>query len=75
MIGDVPKGAPIRCRLGFHKRKPDEGLLCYYCDRCDGTYWQDRPGARAALTAVEVAESHGNMDEAKRIHDEWIQQK
>lgn len=62
MIGETPKGAPLRCKLGRHVRKgfPEEGLSCYFCERCGGTYWQDKDYsaeiAAADLAGGEVAE-------------------
>lgn len=66
MIGDVPRGAPIRCRLGFHKPLPGAGLYIYTCARCAGAYWQ-RKDYSGAVRAADRAIDRGDFDGAERI--------
>lgn len=49
MIGDIPKRAPLRCRLGSHVGMESGGTLTFNCTRCGGTYWQ--PKDLSATTA------------------------
>lgn len=62
MIGDVPKGAPLRCRLGRHTGQENGGTMVFTCPRCGGSFWQapdvrDLTGpADARLTAGEDPE-------------------
>jgi predicted nucleic acid-binding Zn-ribbon protein len=70
MIGDVPKGAGPRCKMGFHKGQERGGLMVFTCPRCGGDFWQTNPKYRAAMERVRVAEAVNDMDEAKRIYEE-----
>lgn len=50
MIGDVPKGAPLRCKLHIHTGQELGGTMCFTCLRCGGTFWQRRN--YSAVTAL-----------------------
>jgi predicted nucleic acid-binding Zn-ribbon protein len=70
LIGDVPKGAPLRCRMGRHIGQERGGLMVFQCPRCGGSYWQTNPKYRAAMDQVRVAEDAGDMAGARRIFEE-----
>jgi hypothetical protein len=61
MIGEVPKGAPLRCRLGRHTgSEPPAG---------GGTFHQKKDYS-AQLRAADAAIDRGDLDLADRIHRE-----
>lgn len=62
MIGDVPKGAPLRCRLGRHTGQERGGTMVFTCKRCGGDYWQPHdysPVTRAADAALDRGDREG----------------
>jgi uncharacterized C2H2 Zn-finger protein len=66
MIGDVPKGAPLRCRLGRHTGQQDGGTMVYMCPRCGGSYWQ--PHDYSAVTRyADLLIANGQSEEALRF--------
>ena len=76
MIGETPKGAPLRCKLRRHTGQERGGLMVYTCPRCGGDFWQRyNPRMREALTKAELMVADGRVAEAveyaKRVtHDE-----
>lgn len=72
MIGDVPAGAPLRCRLGQHKPKPGGGLSVYKCALCEGVFWQPLE-VREQLKYAEAAIKRDDWEEARRIHREALE--
>lgn len=70
MIGDVPKGAPFRCRLGRHRgsEPPAGGLSFFTCPDCGGTYHQKKDYS-AELAAADRAIDRGDTDLARQIHE------
>jgi hypothetical protein len=65
MIGDVPKGAPWRCRLGRHTGRENGGTMVFSCPNCGGSYWQpDDPRLREATLMGDALADAGRGDEA-----------
>lgn len=63
MIGDVPKGAPWRCKLGRHKGQENGGTMMFTCPNCGGSYWQ-RGDYRAVTALADSMIAQGRGDEA-----------
>jgi hypothetical protein len=64
MIGDkVPKGAPLRCRLGRHTGQAEGGTAMYTCPRCGGSYWQT-VSMRDVQETADMMINAGRTDEA-----------
>lgn len=66
MIGDVPRGASLRCRFGRHTGQERGGLMVFTCPRCGGDYWQDRDDYRGALAVADAALVRGDRVAARR---------
>lgn len=71
-IGDTPKGAPLRCKLGRHRGQEDGGTMAFTCPRCGGSFWQpdDHSTVTAAADAMAAA---GDLDGAMRMVREAVQ--
>jgi uncharacterized C2H2 Zn-finger protein len=66
MIGDVPKGAPLKCRLGRHKGQSDGGTMCFTCPNCGGSFWQKRDYSAVTAQADRLIEA-GRADDAEKL--------
>lgn len=71
MIGDVPKGAPLRCRIGRHTGQEKGGTMCFQCPRCGGTYWQ-RGDYSAVMALADSMIERGDGDGALRVAQDAV---
>ena len=63
MIGDVPKGAPLRCKLGRHTGQENGGTMVFTCSRCGGSFWQTKDYSAVTARADRLIDA-GRGEEA-----------
>lgn len=75
MIGKVPKGAPLRCKLHMHIGQERGGLMAFDCPRCGGSYWQTKRKYTEAMDRVREFEAVGDDETAVRIFERTMGRK
>lgn len=68
MIGDTPKGAPLKCRLGRHEGQERGGTMVFTCSNCGGSFWQTKDYSHITVLA-EARLALGDESAVDWAHD------
>jgi hypothetical protein len=63
VIGDIPKGAPLLCKLHRHTGQENGGTMAFTCSRCGGSFWQTKDMSHITA-AADLMVAAGRGDEA-----------